>query len=49
MFRQGKANFSQGSLSHDLFRVIEDHGIVPEQVYPGLECTEVKHGHVEME
>ncbi len=49
VLRQGKANFSQGSLSHDLIRVAKRHGIVPESVYSGkLEGAE-KHNHSEME
>ncbi len=48
VLRQGKANFSQGSLSHDLIRVAKKHGIVPESVFSGkLEGAE-KHDHGEM-
>ena len=47
--RQGKANFSQGSLGHDLLRVIGKYGIVPEEVYSGKLNNESIHNHSEME
>lgn len=48
VLRQGKANFSQGSLSHDLINIAEKYGLVPESVYNGkLDDTE-KHDHSEM-
>lgn len=49
VLRQGKANFSQGSLSHDLIRVMESGGVMPESVYSGLLKGEEKHDHSEME
>jgi bleomycin hydrolase len=49
VMRQGKANFSQGSLSHDLIRVIGDHGMVPESIYSGKLEGDKKHDHGEME
>lgn len=49
VLRQGKANFSQGSLSHDLIRVIGDHGMIPESVYSGKLKGDKKHDHSEME
>ncbi|MFT6783242.1 MAG: bleomycin hydrolase [Saprospiraceae bacterium] len=36
VLRQGKANFSQGSLSHDLIRMTEKHGLITEDAYSGL-------------
>lgn len=48
VMRQGKANFSQGSLSHDLIRVIGDHGMVPESIYSGKLEGDKKHDHSEM-
>ncbi|MFK8004885.1 MAG: C1 family peptidase [Saprospiraceae bacterium] len=48
VMRQGKANFSQGSLSHDLIRVIGDHGMVPESIYSGKLEGDQKHDHSEM-
>ncbi|MFT5167119.1 MAG: bleomycin hydrolase [Saprospiraceae bacterium] len=49
VLRQGKANFSQGSLAHDLIRVAKKHGIVPESVYSGKLDGAEKHNHSEME
>jgi len=49
VLRQGKANFSQGSLSHDLIRVINRHGIVPETAFSGKLSDEKTHDHTEME
>jgi len=49
MLRQGKANFSQGSLSHDLIRMMKMEGVVPESVYSGLVDGEKAHNHSEME
>ena len=48
VLRQGKANFSQGSLSHDLIKVAKRHGIVPESAYSGKLENEQKHDHGEM-
>ncbi len=49
VLRQGKANFSQGSLSHDLINAVSEHGIVPESVYMGRSKEDVAHDHTEME
>lgn len=49
ILRQGKANFSQGSLSHDLIRVASTHGVMPESVFSGKLAGEEKHDHSEME
>lgn len=49
LMRQGKANFSQGSLSHDLIRAIAKHGITTEEAYSGLINGEKAHNHGEME
>lgn len=35
ILRQGKANYSEGSLSHDVMRAYKKHGIVPEYIYSG--------------
>lgn len=48
VLRQGKANFSQGSLSHDLIAVAHRYGVVPESVYSGKLEGEKKHDHREM-
>ena len=49
LLRQGKANFSQGSLSHDLINIVRSGGLVPEGVYSGLLEGEKAHNHSEME
>ncbi len=49
VLRQGKANFSQGSLSHDLIRIMDAKGVMPESVYSGLLPGESNHNHSEME
>ena len=49
VLRQGKANFSQGSLSHDLMRVAAAKGLMPESVFNGRLEGEKKHDHSEME
>ena len=48
VLRQGKANFSQGSLSHDLMRVVGKYGVVPETAYSGKEEDAARHDHSEM-
>jgi len=35
VLRQGKANFSQGALAHDLIRAVDKHGVIPESLYSG--------------
>jgi bleomycin hydrolase len=49
VMRQGKANFSQGSLSHDLIRMAETKGLVTEEAYSGLMAGDIKYDHSEME
>lgn len=48
VLRQGKANFSQGSLCHDVINAVSRHGIVPERVYSGMTVGVSKHDHGEM-
>lgn len=49
ILRQGKANFSQGSLSHDLIRVTSKYGVLPEESYSGRNNGEETHDHSELE
>ncbi len=49
LLRQGKANFSQGSLSHDVMRAISMAGAIPESVYDGKLNPDDRHDHTEME
>ncbi|MDQ1351844.1 MAG: bleomycin hydrolase [Acidobacteriota bacterium] len=44
----GKANHSQGGQSHDVIDQIRQYGIVPEEVYPGMNIDENRHNHGEM-
>lgn len=45
----GHLNFSPGAGSRDLPYVVEKYGIVPEEVYAGLQYGEDKHVHGEMD
>ncbi len=49
ILRQGKANFSQGSLSHDLINIANNYGMVPESAYAGKLEGDKIHNHIEME
>ncbi len=49
VLRQGKANFSQGSLSHDLIRTAAQQGLMPEDAFSGVLKGEKGHNHGEME
>lgn len=49
IFRQGKANFSQGSLAHDVIRAIAKHGILPESSYSGRTKEGQAYDHSELE
>lgn len=45
----GKTNFDAGGVFHDVTNVITRYGIVPDEVYRGLEYGEDKHVHGEMD
>ncbi len=49
VLRHGKANFGEGALAHDFIRGVERHGLVPEDVYSGLDDGVSTHNHSEME
>ena len=49
LLRQGKANFSQGSLAHDVIAAIDAHGVVPESAYSGKLAMDKVFDHSEME
>ncbi len=49
VMRQGKAQFSQGGLAHDVINSIRDYGLVPNSAYSGLKALESNHNHAEME
>ncbi len=44
----GTANFGEGGQAHDVINQIREYGIVPEQVYTGMNIDEPKHNHEEM-
>ena len=44
----GKCNFEQGGEGHDIPYIIGKYGIVPEEVYRGLEYGQSRHNHDEM-
>ncbi len=46
--RRGNGNLGQGSLSHDWFRVFSEKGIVPNEVYTGLNYGSPTHNHGEL-
>ena len=46
--RSGKANFSEGALAHDFIRAASRHGLMPEEVYDGLDDDVTRHDHAEM-
>lgn len=45
IMRQGRAQFSEGGLGHDLIRAIATYGAVPESVYSGLNPKYNAHNH----
>jgi aminopeptidase C len=46
--RQGKGNLGEGSLSHDWMKVFSEVGIVPNEVYNGLNYGSPTHNHAEL-
>ncbi|WP_461534048.1 C1 family peptidase [Sinomicrobium sp.] len=48
VMRQGKAQFSQGGLAHDVINSIAEYGMVPQKLYTGLKEGEEKHNHTEL-
>jgi bleomycin hydrolase len=45
----GNCNFAGGGEYGDLLTISRDYGLVPESVYPGLDCGETKHNHRELD
>ncbi|MCP4457344.1 MAG: aminopeptidase [Cytophagales bacterium] len=48
VMRQGKAQFSEGGLAHDVINSVRDFGLVPLSAYTGLSDGETAHNHAEM-
>ncbi|MCU0473465.1 MAG: aminopeptidase [Bacteroidales bacterium] len=47
--RRGKGNTGPGSLAHDWMRVFSEYGIVPDEVYSGLNYNSPTHNHSELQ
>ncbi len=45
----GKANFTPGGQAHDVVKVFEEYGAVPEEIYRGIMYNAEKHNHSEMD
>lgn len=45
----GKSHFTPGGQFHDVIKVIREHGIVPEQAYPGKVMMNADHNHSELD
>lgn len=48
VMRQGKAQFSEGGLAHDVINSAAKYGLVPEVAFSGMFADETKHNHAEM-
>lgn len=48
VMRQGKAQFSEGGLAHDVINSVAQYGLVPIDAYTGLAPTEDRHSHAEL-
>jgi len=48
VMRQGKAQFGEGGLAHDVINSAAENGIVPESAYTGLTGDAKKHNHSKM-
>ena len=48
IMRQGKAQFSEGGLAHDVMNSVAKNGLVPEEAFSGMLLGETKHNHAEM-
>ncbi len=48
ILRQGKAQFSEGSLAHDVMNTINENGLVPEVTYSGGITNVNMHDHAEL-
>jgi bleomycin hydrolase len=45
----GAANFGMGGQAHDVLNVVKEYGMVPEEVYRGMNINEEEHNHGEMD
>ena len=49
VLRQGKAQFSEGGLAHDVINSVAQNGLVPHSVYTGLNGDANKYNHTELQ
>src|SRR5690606_13075512 len=48
VYRQGKAQFDEGGLGHDVMNAVAQFGIVPQTEYVGMNSSESGYDHSEM-
>ncbi|WP_372794349.1 C1 family peptidase [Lutibacter sp.] len=48
VMRQGKIQFSEGGLAHDVMNSIQKNGLVPESAYSGLQGKATQHNHAQI-
>ncbi len=48
LYRQGKAQFSEGGLAHDVINSVAKNGLAPDVVFSGLEVGQDRHNHAEV-
>ncbi|MCB0456154.1 MAG: aminopeptidase [Flavobacteriaceae bacterium] len=48
VMRQGKAQFSEGGLAHDVINSMKEFGLVPQQAFSGFQNGEEGHNHAEL-
>ena len=48
VMRQGKAQFSEGGLAHDVINSAAEYGLVPQEAFSGFFAQETYHNHAEM-
>ncbi|MEM6717786.1 MAG: C1 family peptidase [Bacteroidota bacterium] len=48
VMRQGKAQFSEGGLAHDVINAVKSNGLVPNSAFTGLQALQTGHNHAEM-
>ena len=48
IMRQGKAQFGEGGLAHDVINSVKEYGLVPQEAYNGLSDNQEHHNHTEL-
>jgi bleomycin hydrolase len=48
ILRQGKAQFGEGGLGHDMINAVAKYGAIPEYLYSGLKQGQTAHNHAKM-